>query len=82
MQEFFQDIEKLRDLISTIEKDIGHVKQVQDNILTSPRIEQRTKHQLEDVMEKIKSNSISGKFMTVKYARHEDNTKIPDRLSG
>ena len=70
MQEFFRDIEKLRDLISTIEKDIGHVKQVQDNILTSPRIEQRTKHQLEDVMEKIKSNSISGKFMRVKYARH------------
>ena len=62
MQEFFHEIEKLREIITLIEQDIGRVKQVQNDILTFPQVYQKAKQQLEDIMNDIKLNANSGIF--------------------
>ena len=62
MQEFFHEIEKLREIITLIEQDIGRVKQVQNDILTFPQVDQKAKQQLEDIMNDIKLNANSGIF--------------------
>ena len=62
MQELLQEIEELIEIISQIELDIVRVKKVQNNILTSPQVDQKAKQQLEDIMNDIKLNANSGKF--------------------
>ena len=60
MQEFFQEIEELRGIIGQIEQDIGRTKQVQNDILTCPQVDQKAKQQLEDIMNDIKKKANSG----------------------
>ena len=60
MQEFFQEIEELRNIIGTIEQDIQRVKQVQNDILTCPQVDQKAKQQLDDLMNDIKKKANSG----------------------
>ena len=60
MQEFFQEIEELRNIIGTIEQDIGRVKQVQNDILTCPLVDETAKQQLGDIMNDIKKKANSG----------------------
>ena len=60
MQEFFQEIEELRNIIGTIEQDIQRVKQVQNDILTCPQVDQKAKQQLDDIMNDIKKKANSG----------------------
>ena len=68
MQEFFQEIEELRGIIGQIEQDIGRVRQVQNDILTCPQVDQKAKQQLEDIMNDIKKKANSGKILTtLKY---------------
>ena len=62
MQEFFQEIEELRGIIGQIEQDIGRVRQVQNDILTCPQVDQKAKQQLEDIMNDIKKKANSGKI--------------------
>ena len=62
MQELLQEIEELIEIISQIELDIVRVKKVQNNILTSPQVDQKAKQQLEDIMNDIKLNANSGKI--------------------
>ena len=62
MQELLQEIEELIEIISQIERDIVRVKKVQNNILTSPQVDQKAKQQLEDIMNDIKLNANSGKI--------------------
>ena len=64
MQEFFQEIEELRGIISQIEQDIGRVRQVQNDILTCPQVDQKAKQQLEDIMNDIKKKANSGKILS------------------
>ena len=66
MQEFFQEIEELRNIIGTIEQDIGRVKQVQNDILTCPQVDQKAKQQLDDIMNDIKKKANSGLLTTNK----------------
>ena len=63
MQEFFQEIEELRGIIGQIEQDIGRTKQVQNDILTCPQVDQKAKQQLEDIMNDIKKKANSGKIL-------------------
>ena len=62
MAEFFQEIEELRGIIGQIEQDIGRVRQVQNDILTCPQVDQKAKQQLEDIMNDIKKKANSGKI--------------------
>ena len=64
MQEFFQEIEKLREIITLIEQDIARARQVHHDILTFPQADQKAKQQLEDIMNDIKLNANSGKIFT------------------
>jgi len=61
MQEFFQEIEELRGIIGQIEQDIGRVRQVQNDILTCPQVDQKAKQQLEDIMNDIKKKANSAR---------------------
>ena len=60
MQEFFQEMEELRGIIGQIEQDIGRVKQLQNEILTCPQVDQKAKQALDDVMNDIKKKANSG----------------------
>ena len=60
MQEFFQEIEEMRGIICQIEADIGRVKQLQNDILTCPKVEQKAKQALDDLMNDIKKKANSG----------------------
>ena len=64
MEEFFQEIEKLREIITLIEQDIARARQVHNDILTFPQADQKAKQQLEDIMNDIKLNANSGKIIT------------------
>ena len=71
MQEFFQEIEELRNIIGQIEQDIQRVKQVQNDILTCPQVDQKAKQQLDDIMNDIKKKANSGSldFKISKYIK-------------
>ena len=60
MQEFFQEIEELRGIIGHVEQDIQRVKQVQNDILSCPQVDQKAKQQLDDLMNDIKKKANSG----------------------
>ena len=62
MQELLQEIEELIEIISQIKQDIVRMKKLQNNILTSPQVDQKAKQQLEDIMNDIKLNANSGKI--------------------
>ena len=62
MQELLQEIEELIEIISQIKQDIVRMKKLQNNILTSPQVDQKAKQQLEDIMNDIKLNANSGIF--------------------
>ena len=63
MQEFFQEIEELRGIIGHVEQDIQRVKQVQNDILSCPQVDQKAKQQLDDLMNDIKKKANSGKYL-------------------
>ena len=57
MQEFFAEIEELRSCVSQIENDIQTTKRVQNEILTSPQVDQKSKQALDDCMANIKKRA-------------------------
>lgn len=61
MQEFFQEMEELRGILGQIEQDIGRVKQLQNEILTCPQVDQKAKQALDDVMNDIKKKANSAR---------------------
>ena len=60
MQEFFQEIEELRRIIGQIEQDIQRVKEIQNDIIASPMVDQKAKQQLDDLMNDIKKKANTG----------------------
>ena len=57
MQEFFQEMEELRNTTQQIENDIQKVKKLQNDILVAPSLDTKTKQELEDVMNDIKKKA-------------------------
>ena len=72
MQEFFQEIEELRGIIGHVEQDIQRVKQVQNDILSCPQVDQKAKQQLDDLMNDIKKKANSGLYLG--YQKNYSNT--------
>ena len=72
MQEFFQEIEELRGIIGHVEQDIQRVKQVQNDILSCPQVDQKAKQQLDDLMNDIKKKANSGLYL--RYQKNYSNT--------
>ena len=54
MAAFFQEMEKMRNNMAAIEVDIQKVKTLQNEILTTPSVDAKTKQELEDAMNNIK----------------------------
>ena len=54
MQEFFHNIETMRDTANQVQNDINKVKKLQNDILSSPMVDAKAKQELDDTMNAIK----------------------------
>ena len=63
MAAFFQEMEEMRNNTAAIEVDIQKVKTLQNEILTTPSVDAKTKQELEDAMNNIKKrHSVNFEF--------------------
>ena len=80
MQEFFQEIEELRGIIGHVEQDIQRVKQVQNDILSCPQVDQKAKQQLDDLMNDIKKKANSGLYLRYQKKLLKYNIVVNNRI--
>lgn len=57
MQEFFRQIEEMRDTAQQVAKDVEKVKKIQSDILSAPTVDPKMKAELEDTMAGIKKKA-------------------------
>lgn len=57
MQEFFRQIEEMRDTAQQVAKDVEKVKKIQSDILSAPTVDPKMKSELEDTMAGIKKKA-------------------------
>ena len=57
MQEFFHQIEQMRDTATQVQNDINKVKKLQNDILSSPMVDAKAKQELDDTMNAIKKKA-------------------------
>ena len=57
MAAFLQEMEEMRNNTAQIEADIQKVKKAQNEILTTPSVDAKTKQELEDAMNNIKKRA-------------------------
>lgn len=57
MQEFFRQIEEMRDTAQQVAKDVEKVKKIQNDILSAPTVDPKMKSELEDTMAGIKKKA-------------------------
>jgi syntaxin 1A len=79
MQEFFRNIEELRDIVSQVQKDIARVKIVQNDLISSPMIDPKSKQELDDTMNSIKkkANTIRTSLKKMELANEEEEKNNP-----
>ena len=58
MQEFFHNIETMRDTANQVQNDINKVKKLQNDILSSPMVDAKAKQELDDTMNAIKVSPV------------------------
>ena len=58
MQEFFHNIETMRDTANQVQNDINKVKKLQNDILSSPMVDAKAKQELDDTMNAIKVSHV------------------------
>jgi syntaxin 1A len=81
MQEFFQEIEELRGIIGHVEQDIQRVKQVQNDILSCPQVDQKAKQQLDDLMNDIKKKANSARTKLKKLEQANEQAEQTQQFS-
>ncbi|XP_023939708.2 syntaxin-1A isoform X4 [Bicyclus anynana] len=64
MDEFFSEVEEIREMIDKIQANVEEVKKKHSAILSAPQSDEKTKHELEDLMADIKktANKVRGKL--------------------
>lgn len=64
MDEFFSEVEEIRDMIDKIQTNVEEVKKKHSAILSAPQSDEKTKQELEDLMADIKktANKVRGKL--------------------
>jgi syntaxin 1A len=64
MEEFFSEVEEIRDMIDKIQTNVEEVKKKHSTILSAPQSDEKTKQELEDLMADIKktANRVRGKL--------------------
>ena len=50
MQDFFREIEEMRETANLVKRDIDKVKKLQNDILSAPSVDAKSKQELEDTM--------------------------------
>lgn len=64
MEDFFQEVEQIREMIDKIQANVEEVKKKHSAILSAPQSDEKTKQELEDLMADIKktANRVRGKL--------------------
>ena len=57
MQDFFRQIEEMRDTAGQVSRDVEKVKKLQNDILSSPTVDAKMKQELDDTMNNIKKKA-------------------------
>ncbi|XP_038117653.1 syntaxin-1A isoform X2 [Culex quinquefasciatus] len=67
MEDFFQDVEQIREMIDKIQANVEEVKKKHSAILSAPQSDEKTKQELEDLMADIKktANRVRGKLKSI-----------------
>ena len=78
MQEFFHNIETMRDTANQVQNDINKVKKLQNDILSSPMVDAKAKQELDDTMNAIKVSPVFFSFGSM-YTYLEFNRNVPVR---
>ena len=79
MQDFFRQIEEMRDTAAQVQKEVNQVKQLQNDILSSPMVDAKAKQGLDDAMNSIKkkANTIRTGLKKMEQAiEQEEKTKL------
>ncbi|XP_053205821.1 syntaxin-1A-like isoform X3 [Panonychus citri] len=67
MEQFFQEVEEIRENIDKMQSNVEEVKKIHSAILSAPQTDERAKQQLEDLMADIKktANRVRGKLKSM-----------------
>nr|AAC47500.1 syntaxin 1 homolog [Hirudo medicinalis] len=79
MEEFFEQVNEIREMIDKIAVDVDEVKKKHSAILSAPQTDDKTKEELEDLMAEIKktANKVRGKLKVLeqKIEQEEETNK-------
>jgi len=77
MEEFFNEVEDIRDNLDKIQANVNEVKKKHSAILSAPQTDERVKQELEDLMSDIKksANRVRAKLKVIEQTiEHEEHT--------
>lgn len=80
MQEFFRQIEEMRDTATQVQRDVDKVKKLQNDIISAPTVDPKCKQELEDTMAGIKkkANTIRNGLKKMEVAIEEEEKNNPN----
>lgn len=79
MQDFFRQIEEMRDTAAQVQKEVEKVKKLNNDILSAPSVDAKSKQELEDTMNSIKkkANVIRTGLKKMEVAIEEEEKSNP-----
>ncbi|XP_055602625.1 syntaxin-1A isoform X2 [Uranotaenia lowii] len=74
MEDFFNEVEQIREMIDKIQANVEEVKKKHSAILSAPQSDEKTKQELEDLMADIKktANRVRGKLKGIEQAIEQE----------
>ncbi|CRL07647.1 CLUMA_CG020610, isoform A [Clunio marinus] len=74
MDEFFSEVEEIREMIDKIQYNVEEVKKKHSSILSAPQTDEKTKQELEDLMADIKKNAnrVRGKLKGIEQSIEQE----------
>jgi syntaxin 1A len=77
MEEFFGEVEKMRELVDSVQNMIEQVKKLHSDILSAPSTDPKMRQQLEDLSALIKKNAnqVRGKLKVIEHKIDEDEQR-------
>ncbi|XP_071479614.1 syntaxin-like isoform X4 [Diadema antillarum] len=79
MEEFFEQVEEIRNSIDKISKNVEEVKKKHSDILSAPQADEKVKEELEELMNDIKktANKVRGKLKVMEQSiEQEESSKM------
>jgi syntaxin 1A len=74
MDEFFSEVEEIREMVDKIQNNVEEVKKKHSAILSAPQTDEKTKQELEDLMADIKKNAnkVRGKLKSIEQSIEQE----------